>query len=396
VKADYENKGREKIRILLSDGHVTINRSVIKIEYSDEEGEKRTIREMPLDKYLHIERENLPFKASALALNRFAHLGQVLLPYKPLGALVVRELGIDITDSLIHDITDYVGSLAYKEDERKGQAWKSMFDEGKGVGAMAERVGKRGTRKGTYYIMLDGSMVNTRKSESWEGGWKEVKLALFFAASDAKIQKDGQTIRIGKKDYAVCLGSVEEFCYQVMEAAVRNHCFEYEELVVISDGATWIREMCGELFPDAVQILDFWHMAEHLYAYARYKFNNDETKYKAWAEARLDFMREGRWEEVLYSMKELEGETLPKEVGNPYTYLQNNRDKIDYAAYKAKGWYIGSGPMESSNKTVVQARMKQSGMRWNDQEARHMLALRTRSSANRWNEITQNLLNLAA
>jgi hypothetical protein len=310
--------------------------------------------------------------------------------------IFINQLHIDITDSYIHDITDYVGSLAYEQDVKAAAAWREMFKRGTGAAPAAGRVGKRGTRKGVFYIMVDGSMLNTRKNDVWEGGWKEVKLALFFAASDAEIQKDGETVVIKKKDHAVWLGNIDDFYYQMMEAAVRNHCFEYEQIVAISDGAAWIRKMCEELFPGSVQILDFWHMAENVYAYARYKFNDDESKYKPWADARIDFMRDGRCEDVLYSLKNMKDEKLPDGVPNLYTYLLNNRNKINYADYKAKGWYIGSGPMESSNKTAVQIRMKQSGMHWNYMEARHLLALRTRASADRWNEVTDEIVNLAA
>jgi hypothetical protein len=52
--------------------------------------------------------------------------------------------------------------------------------------------------------------------------------------------------------------------------------------------------------------------------------------------------------------------------------------------------------MESSNKTAVQMRMKQSGMHWDYTEARHLLALRTRASADRWDEVTEKIVNLVA
>jgi hypothetical protein len=410
VNAAYHNKGREAIRrgtfapkalggvcrILLSYGYVMINRSVIEIENAGVKAkdEKKVMRVMPLDEYLHI--EDLPFKASALAMDRCARLGQMGLPYKAVEKLFTNELHITVSDSYIHDITDYVGSLAYEEDVKAARVWRKMYKRGKGVALAGDRVGKRGTRKGVYYIMLDGSMLNTRKSDRWEGGWKEVKLALFFAASDAKIQKDRETVKITKKDHAVWLGNIDDFYYQVMEAAVRNHCFEYEQIVVISDGAAWIRKMCEELFPYAVQILDIWHMAENVYAYARYKFNDDESQYKPWAEARIDFMRAGRWKDVLYSLKDIKGKKFPVGVPNLYTYVWNNRKKTNYAEYKANGGYIGSGPMESSNKTAVQMRMKQSGMHWDCIEARHLLALRTRASADRWGEVTEKIVNPAA
>ena len=37
---------------------------------------------------------------------------------------------------------------------------------------------------------------------------------------------------------------------------------------------------------------------------------------------------------------------------------------MDYPAYRAMGWQIGAGPVESACKSVIGARVKQAGMRW--------------------------------
>jgi hypothetical protein len=75
------------------------------------------------------------------------------------------------------------------------------------------------------------------------------------------------------------LGSAEDFKKFVWDVATRNHCFEYEKIVIISDGATWIRTMCNELFPGSQQILDYYHLAENIYSFGKHIFSNDEKKY---------------------------------------------------------------------------------------------------------------------
>jgi hypothetical protein len=37
---------------------------------------------------------------------------------------------------------------------------------------------------------------------------------------------------------------------------------------------------------------------------------------------------------------------------------------MDYPSYRAKGWQIGSGPVEAECKTVIGQRLKGTGMRW--------------------------------
>jgi hypothetical protein len=303
---------------------------------------RRERRETPLDDFLGI--KALPHKATALAMERSARWGQAMT-YKDCEELFKEEFHIDVTDSYLHDLTDYVGGKMLVEDEQAAKKWDVMLESGKGAAAMADIIPLKATNKGVFYVMSDGSMLNTRDSQDGESSWKEVKLALFFAATDTITRKRGndETVSIEKKDYAVWFGDVKTFACHVLEAAVRNHCFDYEQIVVISDGATWIREMCKELFPDAVQILDFWHMAENVYSFARLLFHDDEAKYKPWAKACVERLREGDEEEstaVLSELKQYEKQKCSAGVGNVYTYLKNNQEKIAYAEYEAKGWYI--------------------------------------------------------
>jgi len=47
-----------------------------------------------------------------------------------------------------------------------------------------------------------------------------------------------------------------------------------------------------------------------------------------------------------------------------------------YDEYLRRGYGIGSGAVESAHKQVVQARMRQAGMRWSEPGAQRLLALR--------------------
>jgi hypothetical protein len=58
------------------------------------------------------------------------------------------------------------------------------------------------------------------------------------------------------------------------------------------------------------------------------------------------------------------------------TYFRNQHHRMDYPSYQAKGWQIGSGPVEAACKMVVGKRMKGSGMRWGRQGADAVCHLR--------------------
>ena len=69
---------------------------------------------------------------------------------------------------------------------------------------------------------------------------------------------------------------------------------------------------------------------------------------------------------------------------NLYNYISNNKTNIDYPTYRKRGYFIGSGAIESGNKTVLQARLKQAGMRWNPITAQYMLSLKAKEKSGLW------------
>ena len=58
------------------------------------------------------------------------------------------------------------------------------------------------------------------------------------------------------------------------------------------------------------------------------------------------------------------------------TYLTNNRERMDDPRYESLGLPIGSGEVEARCKALVEARCKQSGMRWKDAGLEPLLRVR--------------------
>jgi hypothetical protein len=194
--------------------------------------------------------------------------------------------------------------------------------------------------------MIDGAAINTRKKDENGSGWRENKLGLVFGSGDLRTRRDGVTHDILRKEYVPYIGSADRFKEHLFECAVRNGYGRYEQTIIVSDGAAWIRNMGEELFPDAVQILDFYHLAENIYNFGKYLFPGDEKRYTPWAEERIELLRNSRSEEVMRRLEKYKGKTFPAGVVNPYTYLEHNKNKTDYAEYKRLGYSIGSGPRE--------------------------------------------------
>jgi hypothetical protein len=279
-----------------------------------------------------------------------------------------------ITDDLIRAVSEYVGKQVFAEDTRRACPLAQNMN----------KIPDKPDKAGVLYIMIDGSAINTRIKDEKGSSWRENKLGLVFSSTDLRKRKDGVTHDIQRKEYVSYVGSVEEFKAYLFECAVRNGYGRYGKTIIVSDGAAWIRAMGEELFPDALQILDFYHLAENIYSFGKYLFPGEAQRYTPWAEELIALLRDSRWQEVQGRLEQYKGATLPAGVVNPYTYIEHNKNKIDYVTYKSLGYFIGSGPIESGNKTVVQKRCKQAGMMWNEACAQHILTLKAKEESGLW------------
>lgn len=238
---------------------------------------------------------------------------------------------------------------------------------------------------GTVYIMIDGAAVNTRIEDENGSTWRENKTVIAFSSKDMIRRKNGGSI-ITHKEIAPLIGSSEEFKKHVLDVAVKAGYGRYKDTVVIADGATWIRSLCDELFPDATQILDLYHLKENIHTFAKHLHGHNAARAVPWVEMLIDKIEKGfSLTAILAQIPNVTA--LPEGVPNLRTYITNNRSKIDYPTYKRRGFFVGSGAMESTNKTIVHQRLKQAGMRWGVPGAQAMLTLRAKEESGRWHEV---------
>ncbi len=65
-------------------------------------------------------------------------------------------------------------------------------------------------------------------------------------------------------------------------------------------------------------------------------------------------------------------------------YVESNAARMDYPAFVAAAWPIGSDMIETQCTTLVQARLKGAGMRWTDEGAQTLATLRTVQASGQW------------
>ena len=328
--------------------------------------------EVPLDETLGL--TELPYKMTKEMMLEVAFYGQNQSSFAGASAMIKRAMGMEINKETVREITEGIGKRVFEADTQKAEHLINNIHE---IEMNEEKDGR------VLYIMTDGAAVNTRVEDENGSTWRENKTVIVFTNKDLIKRKDGGNI-IVNKEYAAFIGSAEEFRGYVLSSAVNAGYGKVSEVVIIADGAAWIRNMAQELFPEATQILDLYHLKENIYTYAKHKFSQNEKEYTPWAEAIIAKIEKGESAEVLNQLPE--DEKLPAGVVNLRTYILNNIDKINYPEYKSKGYFVGSGAIESANKVLVQRRLKQAGMRWSVAGAQAVLTLRAKVESDLWDE----------
>jgi hypothetical protein len=161
--------------------------------------------------------------------------------------------------------------------------------------------------------------------------------------------------------------------------------------IALSDGGSGLEDFLRANFGrvEAV-ILDFYHAAEHLGDLAKAWHPNDEAAAGALAGAWCHRLKAEGGAAVLAVLRELDARGKSKAARalreTTVGYFANQVHRMDYPAYRAKGWQIGSGPVESACKTVVGQRLKGAGMRWGEDGADAVCHLRAlfRSEEGQW------------
>ncbi|HHY99020.1 MAG TPA: ISKra4 family transposase [Firmicutes bacterium] len=291
------------------------------------------------------------------------------LPFEPASELMGRLTGIYVSPKEAQILSESIGKETGEElDEQAEVAMKDGLD----TDARPERL----------YMAIDGVMINE------QDGWHEAKTAAIYDAKE-QINADGSKEDVANEiTYVARGGSPDELIGYISVEAQRRGVEYAKELIVLGDGAAWIWNMVRSYFPGAIQIIDWYHASEHVWRLGRVLWDGDEERCKCWVEEQLEVLKDVRVEDLITKLAGIVGlsDEAASERDKLMKYLQDNRDRMRYDEYRAKGYHIGSGVVESACKHVVQMRHKRSGMRWSASGAQEVLNLRVFLLNGRWDD----------
>lgn len=318
----------------------------------------------PLDEALGIPR----FGPSVEARQKICHAAVVGRSFDAGQEILLVQAGIEISSR-------HVRNLAEKEG-------RDLVEE-RGKETAAYREGKLEINPGEacplIVVAADGGRIQTRVSESNER-WKEDKVGIVYDAvarpQEHAKSSDYEGAKAQTKTYVATMETWEAMGWMLRLEAERRGYVKAKEKVFIADGAKHIRDLKNLQFPEARFILDWAHAVGHLSECAKVAFGegNDETL--RWYEKHKAMLWEGKSDEIIRDLRRLseragsprdtDSEISPRKIlyQNAFSYFPNNKDAIDYPAFRKKGWPIGSGVAEGSVKQFG-LRMKGSEKFWN-------------------------------
>lgn len=243
------------------------------------------------------------------------------------------------------------------------------------------------------YISYDGTGVPMRpeelvgvKGKQANGGAKtrEAKLGCVF--TQTTLDERGHPIR--DRDTTTFVGAIERaeaFGWRIYGEARRRGLLRAQRIVVIGDGAEWVKNLAETHFPRAVLIIDLYHAREHVAGLCRALFGSNEKKREWWRGRWWALLDEGRVEKIIsQALGHLpEDPELKNTAEAEIRYLDKNKERMRYTEFRAQGLFVGSGVVEAGCKSIIGLRLKQSGMEWTVRGANAIIALRCVMKSNR-------------
>jgi hypothetical protein len=279
------------------------------------------------------------------------------LPYQESVDLLSETLGFEIEDSSADEVVQEVGGRLRAQQTALMGALECGESE-PSIAAAPRRL----------YVGMDGTSAHI------DGGWHEVKTGVVY---EGKPGEDGlDTVHHAR--YVAVQECSEQFGGRLYALAAQAGVTLGGEAVVIADGAEWIWNVAAHHYPEATQVVDYWHACEHVHALGRAYYGEGSRQGQRWAREHCRALKQQGPGKLLGALARMrpksaeQAEAVRLERG----YFGRNRQRMQYHKFRAAGMMIGSGPVEAACKVVVGQRLKGAGMRWSAAGADAMLAAR--------------------
>jgi hypothetical protein len=311
----------------------------------------------PVDQKYGIE----PGQTTATLASLLGVLG-VEVSFEEASRLAERFLLFRVSDNTVRKQTEgYGNAQAHVEQE-----W---IEQAEDEGALQVRQRHLQPQPGRIYGSIDGAHVPLQQE------WRELKTLCWYRVEKIRPssprkhhgQSTGEQNDLQARDmkYHCDITEAEQFGRLLWATGLQNQADAYEEIVFVCDGAVWIWRLVEQYFPQATQIVDWYHASQYLTPIAEAAFGAGTPQAQRWLTQTKTDLWEGRIQEVLQACRTCLRPTASRPFAEKaISYYTHNEKRMDYARFRQQGYLIGSGTIESACKQIAAARLKCSGARW--------------------------------
>jgi len=300
----------------------------------------------------------------------------------------------DISENTVRAETQKMGELQQQADDR-------LVEETQNEVRLQQREQSQIPAPDILYGSLDAAKVRIEPRDEQEKAvenretWRDMKAGCWYegeivpvrqrsARQRDKAQREGTALRAKNKNYFCAIAKAEDFGKLLWATGCAVGADRARLLVFICDGAVWIWNLIAHYFPNAVQIVDWYHAVDRLERIAEEAFSNLAER-QAWLESLTENLWQGQVELVMEACQALAKKSnLAKQS---LTYYGDNIERMRYAQFRAAGHLIGSGVIESGCKQIVSQRLKLPGAQWELEGAILTAKARTAWLSGNWHKL---------
>lgn len=315
----------------------------------------------PLDAALGLRRDSLSPGVRRLV----GQLG-ALLPFAEAGRTLRDTARVQVSASTVRTVTEAIGA------QREAQVVAAI------AAAWRQGVPPASVPPPTRLVVaMDGIRIL-----GTDGGGHEVKVGVV-----QPLHSPDAAARRARASYVAGLESAARFGPRLVLEAHRRGLEGAAAVAILGDGAAWIWALAAEYFPGALQIVDWFHASERVWQLGRALYGAETPETTAWVEQQLQRLAQGEATPLALAWAALpvRGEAAAVR-DEQVTYFTNQASRMAYDQYRAAGWDIGSGIVESACKQVIAARQKGPGMRWSEAGAHTVAAVRVLLLNDQWHD----------
>jgi len=303
---------------------------------------------------------------------------------------VEKYLGFSASENTIRAATEDCGEQqqAYEEElQRHSQEEQWLQERLRSISSQPERL----------YGSIDAAKVRIEARDEIEKAaqkeaWRDMKVGCWYELESVpsaqrsvrqkkKYDREQAVYRAKYLHYYCDIADAKTFGKMVWARGCRDKADLAREIVFVCDGAIWIWNLVTLYYPQAVQIVDWYHALEHLEKIATTAFDQLAER-QVWLATVTEALWNGQVQEVICACQNLAAQC--EKVQGEAMYFANNAERMNYARFRAAGYAIGSGTVESACKQIVVQRLQKSGAQWEVDGAVRTAKARAAWLSNEW------------